>query len=257
MSGLKNKDLNNIELEFNEAKTSKGLFTLNYDDGIVYMFPDDYRFLNSIKDESVTFNLPEGKLTIATNWYDKCRKTHRLTVIKVELTGAQIPDMEIYESESHVITVPSDKAIKFDLRNGDFIVAYNVRLPRLIIDRLFWAVGAHRENRLNSYSDYVDYEDTLDESDLEYYAYEDARSYFALCAPDDANREHFKIFINSNITRESAFRFLNYLYRRDGGLYSTSSRIMYVVKSIFGEDPDIMEAMEIDTEAENEFYGGI
>lgn len=248
MSGLKNINLDNMRLEFNETKTSKGLFTLNYDDGIVYMFPEDYKFLNSIKDESVTFNLPEGKLTLTTNWYDKCRKTHRLTVIKVELSGVQIPDMEIYESESHVITVPSDKAIKFDLRNGDFIVAYNVRLPRLVIDRLFWAAGAHRENRLNSYSDYVDYEDALDESDLEYSSYEDNRSYFGLCAPDNGDREQFKIFISGNITRESAFTFLNYLYRKEGWLYSTPSRVMYVVKSIFGENPYVMKAMEVNTE---------
>ena len=246
MSEKKNVDLDKIELMFNEAKTSRGIFRINYDDGIVYLFPEDYKFLNSLKDESVTFNLPEGALKLATNWYYKCKRTHRLTVVKVELTGAQNYDTGIFESEKHVVTIPSDKAIKFDLRNGDFMVAYNVRLPRLITDRLFWAAGAHRENRLTSYNDYVDFENEMDESDFGYSSFDDNRTYFGICFPDNAaNRERFKIFISGNIPQDSVFAFLNHLYYYEGGLYSTSSRVMYVVKSIFGENPDVLKAMEV------------
>lgn len=223
------------------TETSKGSFYINYDEGVVYLFPGDYKFLNKLKDESVSFEFPEGRLKISTNWYYRCKKSHRLTVIRVELTGVHFPEQGIFETEHHVITVPSDKAVKFDIRNGDFIVAYNVRLPRLISDKMFWAAGAHRENRVNCFSDYekyIDYLDTLD--DFSYVDYIDPDHHFAICTPtiedSDIHRDKFKMYVNGAITKDSVMRFIAYLCNdNDGGAYTTEARAMYVAKSIFGD----------------------
>lgn len=195
-----------------------------FEDGYLDLFPMDYEYLD--RRGVVTIDIDENShVTLICHKVERTRCFNKFYILATNFTRGAYTEM-------HSLHIPERNAIGINIK-GDYVTFRHIKLPKLMRDKVMWALGARRKNKCNSLEEFDNY---VNSNTFEHGAIVRTigkfHGIFVRGENGRFDRDLSRCYVEGYPTREETLSVLEYAYDLSGGPFSSCARIKYVIDNI-------------------------